>query len=1416
MSKLTDFLHPLWQKAYQNKNNANYEVNNAILEALDQEMTKTEQQTISAKSQLFLRSASDEWLDYWGSWFGLKRQTGQSDNDYRNALIKHVEHPRDTIPALRKAMALFMNEDVSAVHVYEPWTDIFILNDSKLNSKAHLMGDYYQYGVIDLQVNKPFDAGLIDVINWFRPGGVIWVLTYSPNDSSDAEVWPMSPCYAGLSAQLLYVEDLIGLDKHLDSNLTLDTPSEGYGLSPFILNNSKLNGTDVLKGSLEQSARYYNSLGYLTGLITPNIKDSLADFNKKIINVDQSNYADTSKLDNNSYSFTVNNGLNNYNYLDNTESLDKWSLASGNQLSEETYQGRSLMEFSVTGAQSFAPNKVHLVNGENYLFASDARYLGTDSEASLKLVVNTGDSLTNLDAEWLNPNLNSGFQRVSTGFQWSFPTGDYYVGVQADFEGDSTSLVEAGGIILKDANSASDGFTVSYDWCPSKEDYSADYTLGNYYIYGGFNLYKFYYEHVENQASVSNELAKLDNQISLKDYISDSLTTKDLIVSYLSEDVNTGSALTSILIYNFDLKIWERFSTKVLSSQKTVDKLTTQSLTPYINDNGLIFISLETTQTNQTYHFDLDAVMFYFDKSNYGDFAINLYSQDMTMTDGSDTSWVNEVGFNPDNDDLYAKKETGYPIQRIKLTYQKIADSPQAEINNKFTLNKSLLNGTDLIQDASAGNNASKEDPNFKNNYVNGNITNSTIAGLTTLATGFNDSVHNNLLGDLSSFDAKNRIFNPKWECLNGSATLDNTNNIAGFSATQVKIGYAGYIKATSNSLFQNKNYQLSYYLISDTSMDITTNVYINNNGNSYLVGSNTQSITANNNQTSNETDPFKQLNDLSTKVTTDFNTNYFINDSITILVEYSDKGNLSLTNPVIKLNQTDVLDGTSMDDLPDYQYNNQAFISNTLPIADNNQHTIEINLNDWFKANEVDVGFTKGNYQLKLEVATSGSSDFRLIKSNFIDNSVFTVTGEDQLIKLNLPSYNSLEDTIDTGVSVDNLVGAPDSHISNSNSQELVFPLTAYYFGTDQDVDISIHRDNLNYRVYSDITTNDQIVNPDSPDLVTSVTANNNLSLSDLETKAFRYQGVYGYLVNHDRLGSQLNDPVEFYKEMGITTTTTTTVAGGSTTTLDPNAKYMDFKVIKFNLIKNVKDIFPDFLNNTDKLSLSDQVNALINIIKVSPVSATVSLTITATNNLAQVSAYNYTNNAWDNFSTVDISKTVNLLLANLADYISPAGLINIGVYSHNTYSGSLTDIINLSDIELPLVIKQTDLDNSYLKFNSNTQLLLEYPQVKKLSIDQTDLSLTALEVPNSTNHQGVLIANVWSELASGTIKLNQVINNQSVNIASQVLDYGHQAIQFSIDFDSLKSSQLELSILGTNQVVYLTSVKILNCLAD
>lgn len=170
MSKLTDFLHPLWQKAYQNKNNANYEVNNAILEALDQEMTKTEQQTISAKSQLFLRSASDEWLDYWGSWFGLKRQTGQSDNDYRNALIKHVEHPRDTIPALRKAMALFMNEDVSAVHVYEPWTDIFILNDSKLNSKAHLMGDYYQYGVIDLQVNKPFEAGLIDVINWFRPG----------------------------------------------------------------------------------------------------------------------------------------------------------------------------------------------------------------------------------------------------------------------------------------------------------------------------------------------------------------------------------------------------------------------------------------------------------------------------------------------------------------------------------------------------------------------------------------------------------------------------------------------------------------------------------------------------------------------------------------------------------------------------------------------------------------------------------------------------------------------------------------------------------------------------------------------------------------------------------------------------------------------------------------------------------------------------------------------------------------------------------------------------------------------------------------------------------------------------------------------------------------------------------------------
>ena len=212
MRSLRDFLDPIWRYTPNDSDfeSEQTELNQVVLDMIDEQLNKTEDETIASKAQSFLKTASDEWLDFWGSWFGLRRDKDQNDDEYREALLYHVKHARDTIPAMREAMSRYLHTNIENVHIKEPFWDVFILNDSNLNSEKRLYSwDYYREALMDIIISVPFPPELIDIINWFRPAGVLWVLTYAPGEGIDAPEWHFPPYDAHQADQILTIDYLL-------------------------------------------------------------------------------------------------------------------------------------------------------------------------------------------------------------------------------------------------------------------------------------------------------------------------------------------------------------------------------------------------------------------------------------------------------------------------------------------------------------------------------------------------------------------------------------------------------------------------------------------------------------------------------------------------------------------------------------------------------------------------------------------------------------------------------------------------------------------------------------------------------------------------------------------------------------------------------------------------------------------------------------------------------------------------------------------------------------------------------------------------------------------------------------------------------------------------------------------------------
>jgi len=291
MSSFWKFLHPLLRR--DRKENTTSDTNHAVLNAIGTVLEEAEEDTINAKIQSSLKTARGNYLDSWGDWFGVYRYNKEErDEDYRERIVEALNVPRGTNQSIKIAIRRYLQDHAVGIQVFEPWTDIFYLNrkESRLNGEHHLIGEYYNFAVIDVSIGEPFPVELEKIINDFKPAGVKLHLTYAPSiprtDGSDQGVIPYS-ILRGLPTNT--TTDLMnGLDSRISGDIYL---SDAKILnSIFRLNQSLLNGWDVLTGGYNIRNPFLHLVSESSTTYKPNHNTLLGKFRQETNEISPENY----------------------------------------------------------------------------------------------------------------------------------------------------------------------------------------------------------------------------------------------------------------------------------------------------------------------------------------------------------------------------------------------------------------------------------------------------------------------------------------------------------------------------------------------------------------------------------------------------------------------------------------------------------------------------------------------------------------------------------------------------------------------------------------------------------------------------------------------------------------------------------------------------------------------------------------------------------------------------------------------------------------------------------------------------------------------------------------------------------------------------------------------------------------------
>ena len=452
---VTQYLHPLMQRGMTKDPNSVY---NALINALNSPLNNAESDILRSKTNIMLAQAPEDWLDTFGSWLGLKRKDKESDNTYRKRLMEWVLTDKNDVSSIRNAIANFLNISSDCVYVYEPYTDMLYYNKlgSDYNSLKYFSSSYYNYCVIDVQIDNTFPIREIqDIINLFRPAGVIYVLTMNINSfNHNAPIIDMSE---DGSTPMFYDETYYaGFNQRVQGLITPSLSDDVVVTNPFFYSEN-LSLLNEGKEYQNQDSQFndYMTLGEYYKDYNPNDSDTFTSGRVYSKNYSLQDNMLLSKSDNKYLKFNINkfdsdynNKINNINFsarnlLRLSQSRDNSTLYQKNGAKQtDTFLGATVYEnHGIWNGQEFKVQDLvsrNVINTtDTYTFSTYVKYTG-DNPSSMMYFFNGDETISPVDGQTISSSFKNTtpntWNQISFTFKFNSLTppssGKFYVGFE--------------------------------------------------------------------------------------------------------------------------------------------------------------------------------------------------------------------------------------------------------------------------------------------------------------------------------------------------------------------------------------------------------------------------------------------------------------------------------------------------------------------------------------------------------------------------------------------------------------------------------------------------------------------------------------------------------------------------------------------------------------------------------------------------------------------------------------------------------------------------------------------------------------------------------------------------------------------------------------------------------------------------
>ncbi len=154
----------------------------AYLNAMSVELNAAAAQIPNAIAQMSIPTASDEWLDYIGGFYGVPRMAGELDAQYGPRIIAEVLRPRANNVAIEMAISAYTGASTAVTDVVEygaalqTWDGAFNFDGSKFYNATQspqygLFDVAYGYDLINGSDQTSFAATIAGIVDGLRDAG---------------------------------------------------------------------------------------------------------------------------------------------------------------------------------------------------------------------------------------------------------------------------------------------------------------------------------------------------------------------------------------------------------------------------------------------------------------------------------------------------------------------------------------------------------------------------------------------------------------------------------------------------------------------------------------------------------------------------------------------------------------------------------------------------------------------------------------------------------------------------------------------------------------------------------------------------------------------------------------------------------------------------------------------------------------------------------------------------------------------------------------------------------------------------------------------------------------------------------------------------------------------------------------------